>query len=576
MAHLTLKSARRVARIGAVASVAAVLALPASAGAAAPAPGVGKPPAGTGIGTAAALANPLCDKTQGIAGYGKLSFVIEGGAPDTGGSPICVAVWKGKDNGGATYQGVTKDSVKVAVLVPNDQQKGIAALQPKNNATGQPGTVPDALKDALAAYEHVYETYGREVDMQFVVSSGDDEASQRADAVTVVSMKPFAVFDANSTGHPVFESQVAAAKIPVFGNGAGLDATQKQAPYRWGQADVNAGALNVAEFAGKQLAGKKAQYAGDAAMHDTTRKLGLVYPDPVIDTDLFDQTLSKYGGKIAPGGTISYPASTSTTGDATVSQEQAPTAITKLKDSGVTTVILLADSAMITALLKQATAQDYHPEWIIASYNYSDLSFFSHGYDQDQWSHAFGISNLPPIASSLTSSTGASVIDPVQWYWGAGKGTTSATIFTGLNWVMSGIMYAGPKLTPQTFKQGLFAVPGAGGAPSNDVYSVQHGYGKTAGLPYDEYLRGNQDFTLVWYDPVTPAPALGTLPGGPGTNWYLDGAKRYYAGHYPTKPLKFFDTKTAIHEFATQPPAPVPVPCDGCPSETGEGGSSTG
>ena len=408
--------------------------------------------------------------------------------------------------------------------------------------------------------------------MEFVVSSGDDEASQRADAVTVVSMKPFAAFDANMTGHPVFESQVAAAKIPVFGNGAGLDATQKQAPHRWGQADVNAGALNVAEFAGKQLAGKKAQYAGDAAMHDTTRKLGLVYPDPVIDVDLFSKTLAKYGGKIDPAAVVSYPASTSTSGDPTVAQEQAPTTITKFKDSGVTTIIVLADSSMITALTKQATAQDYHPEWVMASYNYSDLSLFARSYDQDQWAHAFGLSNLPPISSSLTGSSGASVIDPVQWYWGAGKGTTSATIFTGLNWIMSGIMYAGPKLTPKTMQQGFFAVPGAGGAPSDDATSVQHGYGKTAGLPYDEYLRGNQDFTLVWWDAVTPGTSLVSTTPAPGTNWYLDGAKRYYAGHYPTKPLKFFDPSTAIHEAPTAA-APVPVPCDGCPSETGEGGS---
>ena len=65
---------------------------------------------------------------------------------------------------------------------------------------------------------------------------------------------------------------------------------------------------------------------------------------------MFDKTLAKYGGKIDPAAVVSYPASSSTTGDPTVAQEQAPTIITKLKDAGVTTVILLADSAMIGAL----------------------------------------------------------------------------------------------------------------------------------------------------------------------------------------------------------------------------------
>jgi hypothetical protein len=141
---------------------------------------------------------------------------------------------------------------------------------------------------------------------------------------------------------------------------------------------------------------------------------------------------------------------------------------------------------------------------------------------------------------------------------------------------MSGIMYAGPQLTPQTFQQGLFAVPGAGGAPSNSTTSVQHGYGRTANLPYDEYLRGSQDYTVVWWDPDTPGVSLSpSLPPSPGALWYLDGAKRYYAGHWPTKPLTFFDKSNAI----SQPPsgqALVAVPCHGCPSETGAGGSSTG
>ena len=552
--------------VAVVAPLVLVTAVPAGAGSRAP--GTGTPPAGTGINTPAAFANPLCDKSQGP--YGKLDFVIKGGAPDPGGGPICVAVWKGKNNGGATYEGVTKDSVKVVALVPNDQQYASLPVKPMDNATGQSGTVQAALADALPAYAHVFETYGRTVDLEYVTSSGDDETAQRADAVTVLAKKPFAVFDADMTSHPVFETQIAAAKVPVFGSGGSLTATQKQAPYRWGQADINAAALNVAEFAGKQLAGKKAQYAGDAALRNQTRNLGVVYSNTVIDTGLFSGALKKYGAKIDPGNYITYTASGAVTGDPSVAQEQAPTAITKLKAAGVTTIIVLADSAMITALTRQATAQDYHPEWIISAYNYSDLALIARGYDQSQWAHAFGISNLPPFSSALTGP-GASVDDPVQWYWGKGKGTTSATAFEGLQWAMSGIMYAGPDLTPKTFQQGFFSVPGAGGAASNDPFSVQHGYGKTAGLPYDEYLRGNQDFVAVWWDPNTVASSLG-LPPAPGTLWYLDGAQRYNAGHWPTKKLTFFDKANAIY----QPPADggeklVPVPCHGCPSETGQG-----
>jgi hypothetical protein len=562
----------------------AAASVPSVAGNAAQTPaGTGRPPAGTGINTPAAYANPLCEKNAGP--YGKLKFVRTDGFPDRGGSPVCVAVWNGNSNGGATHQGVTKDSIKIVALVPNEQQIAAAPAQgrPTKNAIGTQGsgTMPDALSDAFAAYQHAYETYGRKVELEFVVSTGDDESAQRADAVTVKTKKPFAVIDATWATHDVFETLVAAAKILVYGTGsaATYESTQKQAPYRWGQADNMAVALNVAEFVGKQLAGKRAQYAGDNAMHDQSRKFGVVYPTGVFDPELFNKALAKYGIKTTSGTTITYPAPAGVTGDPTLAQEQAPTAITKLKAAGVTSVVLMADRAMITELLKAATAQDFHPEWIITGYQYSDLGLFARGYDQDQWAHAFGISPLPAgfeVGGSV--ATGDPTLEPVQWYFGTGKGTTNVQVMnTAVNWLMSGIMYAGPKLTPQMFKQGYFSIPAQGGAADNDPLSVQSGYGRTAGLPYDEYLRGTQDFTTVWWDPNTSGrPATGGA-SPKGTYFYVDGGARYAANRWPTKPVKFFDKSTSA-DWEQLPPAPTPqrAPCSDCPSATGQGEPPSG
>ena len=205
--------ARRRVRVGIVVAFAVALALPAaSAAAAARAPGTSKPPPGSGINTAAALDNPHCDKTAGP--YGRLDFVQKG----TG--PICVTVWKeGKDNGGATYQGVTKDKIKVVALVPNEQQ--MAAVTPTqlpmNYATGKPGTVQDVFSDGLAGYEHAFGktyTYGRDVDLQFVTSTGDDEAAQRADAIKVKEMKPFTVLDAGTSRPRDLRHRVGAGEDP--------------------------------------------------------------------------------------------------------------------------------------------------------------------------------------------------------------------------------------------------------------------------------------------------------------------------------------------------------------------------
>ena len=143
---------------------------------------------------------------------------------------------------------------------------------PVNHATGETGTVTNAFKDTFAAFEHqAHQTYGRKINLVFVTSSGDDETAQRADAVSVKAKKPFAVIDGTYTSEPVFGTDLAAAKIPVFANTTSLEATLKQAPYRWAQTDINAGAMNAAEFMGKQLAGKKAQYAGDSSRCTTRR-----------------------------------------------------------------------------------------------------------------------------------------------------------------------------------------------------------------------------------------------------------------------------------------------------------------
>ena len=559
-------SAPRLVRVAVGIGVAVAVAVPAAAvGAAGSAQGAGKPTAGSGINTAAALDNPACDRTA--KPYGRLDFVTKGGGP------ICVAAWKdGTDNGGATYQGVTKDKIKVVAIVPNDEQVSAtpASGRPTNYSTGQAGTVPDALDDVLEVYEHSFGgtyTYGRDIELENVVSSGDDEAAQRADAVTVKAKKPFVVIDTTASSLPVFDTEIAAAKIPVFSLNATIDETLKQAPYRWGQTDPAAGSMNGAEFIGKQLAGKKAQYAGDPAIQNQTRKFGLVRSD-VFDADYFNDTLAKYDAKIAPGATVTYQGTTSTLGDPALAQEQAPVAITKLKTAGVTTVVLLADSAMVNALTKQATAQEYHPEWVYTGTQNIDLPLLARGYaDQEQWSHAFGLSNVPP--GSPTAPT--TLPNSIQWYFGR-QGTFGISYTNAIGWLVSGIMYAGPKLTAETLKQGFFSIPALGGSASSDPTlanrTPRSGYGRTNGLPYEEYMRGNKDFAASWWDPDTDGPPILGFPGGKGTLWYLDDAKRFYAGHWPTKPLEFFDKSKAIYQFDAPLAPPEVIPCGAARSAT--------
>ena len=138
---------------------------------------------------------------------------------------------------------------------------------------------------------------------------------------------------------------------------------------------------------------------------------------------------------------------------------------------------------------------------------------------------------------------------------------------------MAGIQYAGPDLSVKTFRQGLFSVPAQGGAASGVPNSFQTGYGKTVGLPYDEYLALGTDFAPVWWDSELPdAYSQIFLSQAKGGEWYVDGAKRYKAGDWPTKPMTFFDKSTAIQVFPTSPTPPSqPNPCTGCPSSGAPG-----
>jgi hypothetical protein len=250
--------------------------------------GVGKPVPGAGIGTAAALNDPRCRESNRYGDLGSWDSTT------VGGGPICVKPWKdGDDNGGATYQGVTADTVKLVALLPNEAQRiNPAGSSPTNEATGEKGNYEDAVHDVLLSYLPWFETWGRDIEVKFLISSGDDEAAQRADAVAAKAEKPFAVMHFNVAGLDVFEAEMANAKVLSWGYGTTAPKALSQAPYRWGQSDAQAGAINTAEVVGKQLVGKKAEYAGSDEIKDQTRKFGAVFIPNLIDIDGLQSALA--------------------------------------------------------------------------------------------------------------------------------------------------------------------------------------------------------------------------------------------------------------------------------------------
>ena len=113
----------------------------------------------------------------------------------------------------------------------------------------------------------------------------------------------------------------------------------------------------------------------------------------------------------------------------------------------------------------------------------------------------------------------------------------------------TGCTLAGPKLTPQTFRDGLFRYPAYRAA---DAINPQLSWGKHGVWPATDY-NGSEDAGMLWWDPT----AVGedeVRQTGNGLYRYADGGKRYTRGKFPAKGQGgLFDTATSVTVFEQLP-----------------------
>jgi len=520
---------------------------------------------GTGVGTSAALNAAGCNKATGYVLMPppfRVSCVRPFGTRD--------------DNGGATAQGVTRTAIKVILVTPTEQDVGLyhqvhGFAWPYNDATGSFGSWEDAARDMSMPFAHVLSGWGRSAEFETYQSTGHDEAAQRADALAIAEKKPFAVFMA-SAGDPVLETELAKRRVVVFGSASNKEA-KAQSPYRWGSlaSDAAAQAVNEGEFVAKSLAGRKAEWAGDPTLRQQIRRFGVVYPAPAPREDFgiaeFDRAFDKYGGGSA-AVEIPYSDTNFAPDWVAYTQEVAPTIIGKLKAARVNNVILFAEVDLIRAMLHEATLQNYRPEWTMSAFGGADYNEFGRTFDQSQWAHAFGVGG-----SLVALSAAIATQNLFDWYWGSDRATTSALLVGAMLLFYQGVHMAGPDLTAQHLRDGLFALPANGGAAVGAVSTTEQAYGPREGLPRAEYAPSGLDGTLIWWSPNATMPA-GTrgFVAEPGTgNYFLvDGATRYHAGTWPKRRIKFFDPSSAgvaVDKLPAADTTPA-VACRGCPSES--------
>jgi hypothetical protein len=490
---------------------------------------------------ATAVATPMTYAKAEAAGTAADTTWVDNCDPETGRitipsvyAPPCVPAFDG-DNGGATSPGVTADKITIVSYTPPPNADVTAALQ---GAADEPPLVLETRQDFVDMLQATSETYGREVEVVEFEGSGpgDDAVAAQADAVNIVeNLKPFAVLNGPAQT-PVFAEEMARNKIICVSCGLALpDAfTQEHAPYIWGiTPSAEQFLTNFTGYVAGSLLGKKAEFAGDPALQAQDRKFGVVHfeQDPPVFSALTER-LRECGAEQG------YQSSVTETYEFEIGKlpERAATVIAKMKAEGITTVIFLGDPLMPIYLTQQATAQDYHPEWLIAGTVFTDTTALGRLYDQDQWRHAFGVSNL--AARTPREISGAYRLH--EWYYGrpptAAK--TSAVILAPLSLMFLGIHLAGPDLNPETFQAGLFEAPASGGGPTTPLIS----YGPDSGFkmigenceldaPRPDYF-GIDDTVEIWWD----ADAVGVDEQGKqgeGMWVYANNAKRYGPGQMP-------------------------------------------
>lgn len=437
-------------------------------------------------------------------------------------SPPCVPRFTGS-NGGATYQGVTATTVKVLRYRPKSNAQVDAILRTQGLAYSN-----EEENQAQATYakffEKHYEWYGRKI--EWVSETGSCEVSppdlpcfrnevKRLNA----KHKPFAVYWTNSTTQAEFFDQWSRlGVINVGGWHFNAQFNQGLRPYHWDVfMDGTRTASNIADYWCKKMVGKKATLAGDPALQQTRRKLGiLTQAYPVTKKNALDLYAMVTGGKCGTKADAAEPVYTPS--DIASGQQTANVAVQKLKDEGVTTLVIMSDPINPTFTTTAATRQRWYPEHLLSGAGVIDYDPLGRLYDQTQWRNAFGPGHLADPAPVERTDPYRAAADVGERDNGAGN-----LIFAYMSLIAAQVQMSGPQLTPANVERVFLSLPSSGGweATKNPLaILIKYGPGDYTAI---------EDSRHTYWDPN----ATSKIDGKPGAYVALEGGRRFEIGKWP-------------------------------------------
>lgn len=497
--------------------------------------------------------------SSGAAGGGSAKGMVDNCDPSTGRikiptrfAPVCVPKFSG-DNGGSTYKGVTKDTIKVAYFQVAEDAATDAVLTAAN-ANDSDEQIQAGVRDWVTFYESHFQMYGRKADVVFVKASGPstDAAAGRADAIKIAD-EIGAFVALNASNNTMVDELVARGVMCMCTVSQPIEEYLTWAPYVWTTLMASTqGYIHRAEYIGKRLKGGKAQWAGDPLFQQQERTFGVMYYDtddksykPGID--FFVAHLKDTYG-ITPKVVAEYHGYPETAR----SQEEARPLIQKFVQAGVSSIICVCDPFGPIFFTQEATRQAYNPEWIITGSALTDTSFFARLYDPTQWQHAFGISYLPArIPEELADNFRLLKwhFDPNNAEYEPSSPNSYGVIRGPIDLLYHGIHLAGPNLNPESFRTGMFAAPPAG---ENSIAGVHVSFGEKGIWQWPDYIAFD-DVTEIWWDPTAEGPDE-LNNNGRGLYRYVDMGKRYLPGQHPSSPPKAFDPNNTATVYNEPPP----------------------
>ena len=399
-------------------------------------------------------------------------------------------------NGGATYEGVTADEVKVVAYIvggfsipcnrsPDDPcplayPDGVPVPVDVIYDLDKPIPPSDpmfvrtrALRDLSLYFNRRFQTYGRHVHVYAYSANGNDyfppDSEKESARATIDALHPFAVVVSWTDYANEYSAEVARRGVATFTD---LERPPADAAFYarspnllWGfRPSIERQADTFASYVCAKVLPYPVSISGNSSDNGKPRKIALLYPygyDTLAYAQLADrvtENVKACGGTIADRGEFSVVNQCPNPVDIKRSPESALATIARFKQEGITTVLWTGCAS--SSVAASTTALGYFPEWIVAGEasmegNYQIL--FS-GLTVPFSKHAILVTPdiaAPPLVDKRCFQAMRQVDPTISTF----EGVQGCDDYNRFRQLFASIQLAGPRLGPATLGSGTRTLP---------------------------------------------------------------------------------------------------------------------